>query len=66
MPMRSFSLNDPEAHGALCPPRDGWGPRLSRNPRWRERSDPVLVRAENEVDAEDALKSWLKHACGER
>jgi hypothetical protein len=61
--MRSFSLNDPEAYEALRSPPDpwGWGPRLSRNSLWGERTDPVAVMAGNEVEAGDALKEWLGH-----
>ena len=63
MAMRSFSLNDPEAYDALRSPPDpwGWGPRLSRNSRWGERSDPVAVMAGNEVEAEDAFAEWQRH-----
>jgi hypothetical protein len=74
--MRQFSLNDPEAYEALRSPPDpwGWGPRLSRNSRWRERSDPVAVMAgieprssvrgterDVQVEAEDAFAEWQRH-----
>ncbi len=61
--MRQFNLNDPEAYAALRSPPDpwGWGPRLSRNSRWRERSDPVAVMAGSEVEAGEAFAEWQRH-----
>ena len=63
MPMRSFSLNDPGAYEAVRSPPDpwGWGPRLSRNSRWRERSDPVAVMGDSEVEAGEAFAEWQRH-----
>jgi hypothetical protein len=62
--MRQFTLNSEEAHEALRAPPDpdGWGPRLSRNARWRERSDPVSVMAESEAEAGEAFAEWQRHS----
>ena len=61
--MRSFSLNSDEAYEALRVPPDpwGWGPRMSRNSIWGERSEPVAVMAETEVEAGVAFEEWKRH-----
>jgi hypothetical protein len=59
--MRTFSLNSPKFYEAVREPRDpwGWGPRLSRDPRWGDRSDPLSVSAETEAEAGDAVRGWM-------
>jgi len=57
MPIRTFTLDDPEAYGILCRREPTL---LPRDPLWGERSDPVSVSADSESDAEQALQSWLR------
>jgi hypothetical protein len=64
MPMRSFSLNDPEAYDILCRREDRpWiaNGALPGEPRWGQRSDPVSVSASSEGEAEHAVREWLRH-----
>jgi hypothetical protein len=60
--MRSFSLNSPEAHEALCEPSARpWIPNgaLPREPRWPHRPAAVTVWAEDEDAAGEAFRDWL-------
>jgi hypothetical protein len=64
MPLRTFTLDSPEAYALLCQREDRpWIPNgaLPREPRWGHRSDPVQVLAESESDGEQAVRSWLRH-----
>jgi hypothetical protein len=48
---RTYSLNSPEAHAALCPRSEAWIPNgaLPREPRWPRPSDEMWVWTEVEV-----------------
>jgi len=64
MPIRSFSLNSPEAYEALGGRRERpWIPNgaLPREPRWPRGDSSVSVRAETDAEAEDALREWVRH-----
>lgn len=64
MPIRSFSLNSPEAYEALCGDRERpWIPNgaLPREPRWPRGESPVWVNAATDAEAEDAVRAWLWH-----
>ena len=61
MPLRSFSLNDPQAYEALCQGADRpWIPNgaLPQEPRgW----SAVSVMAESEAEAGEAFAEWERH-----
>ena len=64
MPIRSVSLNSPEAYDALCGRRERpWIPNgaLPREPKWPRGQSPVSVRAENDAEAMDAFSEWMRH-----
>lgn len=77
MPIRSFSLNSPEAYEALCGRRDRpWIPNgaLPRQPNFPGGESPVWVgsaeavsrtgehcRAPTDDEAEHALREWMRH-----
>lgn len=68
MSIRTFSMNSPEFHEAVCEPRERpWIPNgaLPREPRWPRADSNVSVLAESDEDAGAAVRSWLRHACGE-
>ena len=65
--MRSFSLNSDEAHAALRVPRDPWvwAGGLPCEPRWPRRDEGVLVDADSDADADEALGEWIARVgCG--
>ena len=64
MPIRSFSLNSPEAYEALGGRREqAWIPNgaLPREPKWGRRESPVWVNADTDEDAQRAFGEWLAH-----
>jgi hypothetical protein len=64
MPIRTFTLNSPEAYEALCEPRERpWIPNgsLPREPRWPDRSGPLWMSGEGGHDADEAAREWLWH-----
>ena len=64
MPIRSFSLNSPEAYEALGGRSDRpWIPNgaLPREPKWGRRAAPVDVAAADGAEADEAVRDWLRH-----
>jgi len=64
MPIRTFTLNSPEAYEALCGRRERpWIPNgaLPREPLRPRGDSSVSIRAETEAEAEDALRAWMRH-----
>ena len=61
--IRSFSMNSPEAHQAMCEPgrRHNWGTPVIM-PGGAERiPETVWVRGGSEEEGEGAFRSWLRH-----
>ena len=64
MPIRTFSLNSPEAYEAMREPRvRPWIPAgsLPSTPVWPRKDEPVWVQADSEDEADDAMRAWLWH-----
>lgn len=64
MPLRSFSLDSPEAYEALGGrSNEAWIPNgaLPREPRWPRGKSPLWVLGGDQDAADDAVREWLAH-----
>lgn len=69
MPIRTFSLNSPEAYEALGGRREeAWIPNgaLPKEPRWPRGESAVWVNAEDDAAAAEAFRAWQAHVEGGR
>jgi hypothetical protein len=64
MTIRTFGMNSREFYEAVCEPRERpWIPNgaLPREPRWPRGGSGVSVAAENDAQADHALREWMRH-----